>query len=105
MRVAPRQVFVARLGGAYPPPPIPVPYQFTRKEILNAVFCTCTQTDGGYLGSDLDSFFSAVVSSAAGFYAVLLTVQNAGITTLLTVRPGQSVAVTGDPSLPQPPDW
>ena len=62
------------------------------------------QTDGGYLGSDLDSFFSAVVSSAAGFYAVVL-IQNAGITTLLTVRPGQSVAVTGDPSLPQPPDW
>ena len=61
-------------------------------------------TDGGYLGSDLDSFFSAVVSSAAGFYAVML-VQNAGITTLLTVRPGQSVAVTGDPSLPEPPDW
>ena len=55
-------------------------------------------------GSDLESFFSAVVSSAAGLYAVVL-IQNAGITTLLTVRPGQSVAVTGDPSLPQPPDW
>ena len=62
------------------------------------------QTDGGFLGSDLVSFFSAVVSSAAGFYAVML-VQNAGITTLLTVRPGQSVAVTGDPSLSEPPDW
>ena len=52
----------------------------------------------------MDSFFSAVVSSAAGFYAVVL-IQNAGITPLLTVRPGQSVAVTGDPSLPEPPDW
>ena len=62
------------------------------------------QTDGGYLGSDLDSFFSAVVSSAAGFYAVM-RVQNAGITTLLTVRPGPSVAVPGDPSLSEPPNW
>ena len=102
MRVAPRQVFLARLGGAHPPTPIPVPIQSTNEFSMR---CSLrVQTDGGYLGSDLESFFSAVVSSAAGFYAVML-VQNAGITTLLTVRPGQSVVVTGDPSLPQPPDW
>ena len=85
-------------GGALPPLSLLV------CPVLSLTAACLSQTDGGYLGSDLDSFFSAVVSSAAGLYAVVL-VQNAGITTLLTVRPGQSVAVTGDPSLPEPPDW
>eukprot|EP01045_Picozoa_sp_COSAG04_P010895 COSAG04_NODE_683_length_11182_cov_15.270775_10_plen_412_part_00 len=61
-------------------------------------------TDGGYLGSDFQAFFSAVVSGAAGVYVGML-VEDAGISTDLTVTPGQIVSVTGDPSLPQPPAW
>eukprot|EP01045_Picozoa_sp_COSAG04_P007565 COSAG04_NODE_398_length_14962_cov_39.977461_8_plen_444_part_00 len=51
-------------------------------------------TDGGYLGSDFQAFFSAVVSGAAGVYVGML-VEDAGISTDLVVTPGQSVAVTG----------
>ena len=61
-------------------------------------------TDGGYLGSDFQAFFSAVVSGAAGVYVGML-VEDAGISTALVVTPGQVVSVTGDPSLPQPPAW
>ncbi len=56
------------------------------------------QTDGGYLGSDVEAFFSAVVSGAAGVYVGVL-LQDAGIETDLVVRPGQRVSVSGDPSL------
>ena len=45
-------------------------------------------TDGGYLGTDFATFFSAVVSGAAGLYAMTLT-HDAGIDTDLTIRPGQ----------------
>ena len=62
------------------------------------------QTDGGYLGSDFQAFFSAVVSGAAGVYVGVL-LQDAGIETHLVVRPGQRVSVSGDASLPQPPVW
>ena len=62
------------------------------------------QTDGGYLGSDFEAFFSAVVSGAAGVYVGVL-LQDAGIETDLVVRPGQRVSVSGDPSLPRPPRW
>ena len=62
------------------------------------------QTDGGYLGSDFEAFFSAVVSGAAGVYVGVL-LQDAGIETDLVVRPGQRVSVSGDRSLPRPPRW
>ena len=62
------------------------------------------QTDGGYLGSDFEAFFSAVVSGAPGVYVGVLQ-QDAGIATDLVVRPGQRVSVSGDPSLPRPPRW
>ena len=58
-------------------------------------------TDGGYLGSDIRTLVSAVVSGAAGVYVGML-VEDAGISTALVVTPGQSVSVTGDPSLPAP---
>ena len=60
-----------------------------------------SQSDGGYLGSDFQAFFSAVVSGAAGVYLGML-VEDAGIGTDLVVTPGQSVSVVGDPSLPAP---
>ena len=62
------------------------------------------QTDGGYLGSDFEAFFSAVVSGAAGVYVGVL-LQDAGIETDLVVRPGQRVSVSGDASWPRPPRW
>ena len=62
------------------------------------------QTDGGYLGSDFEAFFSAVVSGAAGVYVGVL-LQDAGIETDLVVRPGQRVSVSGVASLPRPPYW
>ena len=55
------------------------------------------QTDGGYLGPDIRTFVSAVFSGAAGVYIFMLD-RDAGISALLTVTPGQSVSVTGDPS-------
>jgi len=51
-------------------------------------------TDGGYLGSDFQAFFSAVVSGAAGVYVGML-VEDAGISADLVVTPGQTVSVTG----------
>ena len=61
-------------------------------------------SEGGFLGADIGSFFSSVVSGAAGSYIVTLT-GDAGIGTDLAVRPGQSVAVAGDSALLQPPAW
>ncbi len=61
-------------------------------------------SDGGYLGSDSQAFFSAVVSGAAGVYVVVL-LEDAGIETGLIVRPGQRVSVSGDASLLQTPRW
>ena len=51
-------------------------------------------TDGGYLGSDFQAFFSAVVVGAAGVYIGML-VEDAGISADLVVTPGQTVSVTG----------
>jgi hypothetical protein len=62
------------------------------------------QTDGGYLGLDIEAFVSAVVSGAPGVFAMML-LQDAGIETDLVVQPGQRVSVSGDASLPQPPRW
>ena len=61
-------------------------------------------SEGGYLGADVRSFFSAVVSGAAGVYIVTLTA-DAGIGTDLTVVPGQDVRISGDPGLSEPPSW
>jgi hypothetical protein len=61
-------------------------------------------SEGGYLGSDSASFFSAVVSGAAGSYIVTLA-GDAGIGTDLVIQPGQDVRISGDPSLAVPPSW
>ena len=54
-------------------------------------------SEGGYLGADVQSFFSAVVSSASGSYLLTLT-KDAKIRSRLTVRPGQKVSINGDKS-------
>ena len=51
-------------------------------------------SEGGYLGGDAQSFFSAVVSGAAGTYMCELT-EGAGITTDLSVQRGQIVSISG----------
>eukprot|EP01047_Picozoa_sp_COSAG01_P055411 COSAG01_NODE_6167_length_3814_cov_24.241992_2_plen_559_part_00 len=51
-------------------------------------------TDGGYLGRDARTFVSAVVSAAAGYYALLLA-ESARISADVTVRLGQDVRVSG----------
>jgi hypothetical protein len=61
-------------------------------------------SEGGYLGSDFASFFSAVVSGAAGAYLVMLT-EDAGIATDLAIRPGQDVRIIGTPGLAAAPSW
>ena len=53
---------------------------------------------GGYIGDDFGSFFSSVVSGAAGTCMGTLT-EDAGVSTDLTIQPGQAVLVTGDRSL------
>ena len=63
-----------------------------------------SQTDGGYLGSDSQTLFSAVVSGAGGVFAAIL-LEDAGIETTLVVRPSQRVSVSGDASLRHPPRW
>jgi hypothetical protein len=54
-------------------------------------------TDGGYLGSDARAFVSAVLSGAAGYYALAL-VGDAGVGTDLMIRPGQNVHISGSTS-------
>jgi hypothetical protein len=62
-------------------------------------------SEGGYLGADSASFFSAVVSGAAGTYIVTLTA-DAGIGTDLTIQPGQDVRISGDLGLAAAaPSW
>jgi hypothetical protein len=51
-------------------------------------------TDGGYLGSDVRAFVSAVLSGAAGYYALALT-GDARIDMDLTIRLGQDVQISG----------
>jgi hypothetical protein len=60
--------------------------------------------DGGYLGDDFQAFFSAVVSGASGLYISTLAA-SLSISTDLTIRPGQSVQITGGASLPVAPTW
>jgi hypothetical protein len=54
-------------------------------------------TDGGYLGSDARAFVSAVLSGAAGYYALALYV-NAGLAVDVVIGPGQDVRITGGAS-------
>jgi hypothetical protein len=61
-------------------------------------------SEGGYLGADAQSFFSAVVSGAAGSYIVTLTA-DADIHTELVIRPGQNVRISSDPGLVVPLSW
>ena len=60
-------------------------------------------SEGGYLGSDSASCFSAVVG-AAGSYILTLT-GGAGIGTDLMIKPGQDVHISGDPGLAAAPGW
>lgn len=60
--------------------------------------------DGGYLGADFETFFSAVVLGAAGVFVGILT-EDAGIATDLTITTGQRVSVSGDRALPTAPVW
>ena len=43
---------------------------------------------GGYIGDDFDSFFSSVISGAAGTYIVTLR-ENCDVHTDLSIQPGQ----------------
>jgi hypothetical protein len=61
-------------------------------------------SDGGYLGIDVASFFSAVVSAAAGSYILTLTT-DARVDDDLTIQPGQNVQVSGDRQLANVPTW
>ena len=56
------------------------------------------------MGADFETFFSAVVSGAAGLYVGML-VNNVGINTMLIITPGQTVSINGDRALPQAPSW
>ena len=51
-------------------------------------------SEGGYLGKDVQAFFSAVSSGAAGNYLVTM-IAAAGISTALTIRAGQIVSING----------
>ena len=51
-------------------------------------------SEGGYFGEDLQAFFSAVSSGAAGNYLVTM-IAAAGISTALAVRSGQVVSING----------
>ena len=61
-------------------------------------------SEGGYLGADAQSFFSAVISGAAGRYIVTLTA-DAGINTDVVIQPAQEVRIGGDMDLATKPSW
>ena len=54
-------------------------------------------SEGGYLGADASAFLSAILSGAAGYYALSLAA-DAGNNTELTIQPGQNVHIIGDPN-------
>lgn len=62
------------------------------------------QAQGGFIGADTKTFFSAVTSAAPGVFHLLLTM-DAVITTALTIHPGQVVSIKGDEMLPRAPLW
>eukprot|EP01047_Picozoa_sp_COSAG01_P036824 COSAG01_NODE_2893_length_6905_cov_4.717455_6_plen_939_part_00 len=53
--------------------------------------------DGGFIGSDVTTFVSAVVSGAAGLFVLTMQVSSS-ISTLLTIEPGQTVSIGGNSS-------
>jgi hypothetical protein len=59
---------------------------------------------GGYIGNDFSAFFSSVVSGAAGTYVSTVS-SSPGISTTLSIHPGQIVQIHGDRSLPRAPIW
>ena len=59
---------------------------------------------GGFLGSDVQPFLSAVLTGAPGWYFITLTDDQA-VETALTVGLGQSVSVSGNPELPHATAW
>eukprot|EP01043_Picozoa_sp_COSAG02_P046624 COSAG02_NODE_4380_length_5425_cov_171.848104_2_plen_803_part_00 len=65
---------------------------------------TGASSEGGYLGSDSASFFSAVTSGAAGCY-ILTLVADAGIRTDIVIELGQDVHLNGLLSLAEAPAW
>jgi hypothetical protein len=69
-------------------------------ELRNGLFSWVgPAADGGYIGSDVATFVSAVVSGAAGLF--VLTMQASSlISTLLTIEPGQTVSISGNFSSP-----
>jgi hypothetical protein len=56
-------------------------------------------TDGGYLGSDARAFVSAVLSGAAGYYALGLMGADVNIAIDMAIRPDQDVHISGGASL------
>ena len=56
------------------------------------------------LAADAQSFFSAVVSGAAGAYIVTLH-DDVEINTDMVIQPGQDVRISGDPDLVAQPCW
>jgi hypothetical protein len=61
-------------------------------------------TDGGYIGADIATFTSSIISAAPGSFVVVL-MHNAGILADLTIQRGQMAVVSGDRSLPTAPAW
>jgi hypothetical protein len=59
---------------------------------------------GGFLGQNVAAFVSAVISGAAGTYVLTLT-EDAGVSTDLTVQPGQNVIISKDVGLEEAPRW
>eukprot|EP01047_Picozoa_sp_COSAG01_P061164 COSAG01_NODE_7599_length_3123_cov_203.193867_2_plen_376_part_01 len=55
--------------------------------------------DGGYIGTDLRSWLSAVLSGAAGLFHVLASVAAAGVGVDVTIQPGMKVYVMGAPTV------
>jgi hypothetical protein len=63
-----------------------------------------SSADGGYYGSDANTFFAAVSTGAAGTYVLDLGA-DADFRTALVIGLGQSVVITGDPTRPAPLAW
>jgi hypothetical protein len=60
--------------------------------------------DGGYLGRDILSFLSSLLSAAAGEYIVAVD-EDADIATDVIINPGMTVSIHGDEGLPMAPFW